>query len=308
MTAMLSAISAAQSRTLESLMNALFEGAYFVDNQRQILAWNEGAFFISGYRRDEVARHRCSDNILVHVDDRGTELCTNECPLQKTLQDGEPHQASVFLRHKLGYRVPVSIRIVPIYGEDAKIAGAVEVFRVSGETSHWKQRIEELEKVVFIDLVTSVPNRRFLESQIDQQLLDSASTAAPFTVCMLDLDHFKEVNDRFGHQIGDRLLQNVCQTLVNCLRGPDMLGRWGGDELLLLLPNTTLDQASKILERMRLLVQQTGIATEAEFLGTTVSIGAAQALPSDDRTTLLQRADAQLYLAKQRGRNRVLCG
>ena len=305
---MLSAISAAQSRTLESLMNALFEGAYFVDNQRQILAWNEGAFFISGYRRDEVARHRCSDNILVHVDDRGTELCTNECPLQKTLQDGEPHQASVFLRHKLGYRVPVSIRIVPIYGEDAKIAGAVEVFRVSGETSHWKQRIEELEKVVFIDLVTSVPNRRFLESQIDQQLLDSASTAAPFTVCMLDLDHFKEVNDRFGHQIGDRLLQNVCQTLVNCLRGPDMLGRWGGDELLLLLPNTTLDQASKILERMRLLVQQTGIATEAEFLGTTVSIGAAQALPSDDRTTLLQRADAQLYLAKQRGRNRVLCG
>ncbi len=305
---MLSAISAAQSRTLESLMNALFEGAYFVDNQRQILAWNEGAFFISGYRRDEVAGHRCSDNILVHVDDRGTELCTNECPLQKTLQDGEPHQASVFLRHKLGYRVPVSIRIVPIYGEDAKIAGAVEVFRVSGETSHWKQRIEELEKVVFIDLVTSVPNRRFLESQIDQQLLDSASTAAPFTVCMLDLDHFKEVNDRFGHQIGDRLLQNVCQTLVNCLRGPDMLGRWGGDELLLLLPNTTLDQASKILERMRLLVQQTGIAAEAEFLGTTVSIGAAQALPSDDRTTLLQRADAQLYLAKQRGRNRVLCG
>ena len=139
---------------LESLMNALFEGAYFVDNQRQILAWNEGAFFIGGYRRDEVARHRCSDNILVHVDDRGTELCTNECPLQKTLQDGEPHQASVFLRHKLGYRVPVSIRIVPIYGEDAKIAGAVEVFRVSGETSHWKQRIEELEKVVFIDLVT----------------------------------------------------------------------------------------------------------------------------------------------------------
>ena len=87
-----------------------------------------------------------------------------------------------------------------------------------------------------------------------------------------------------------------------------MLGRWGGDELLLLLPNTTLDQASKILERMRLLVQQTGIAAEAGFLGTTVSIGAAQALPSDDRTTLLQRANAQLYLAKQRGRNRVLCG
>lgn len=150
-------IGVGHSHTLESVMNALFEGAYFVDHQRKILSWNEGAFFISGYRRDEVAGHCCSDNILLHVDDRGTELCKHECPLQRALQDGKPHQASVFLRHKLGYRVPVSIRIVPIYDEGSKIVGAMEVFRVTGEASHWKLRIEELERLVFIDPVTSVP-------------------------------------------------------------------------------------------------------------------------------------------------------
>lgn len=285
-------------------MNALFEGAYLVDNQRKILSWNEGAFFISGYRSDEVVGHCCSDNILLHVDDRGTELCRHECPLQKALLDGQPHQASVFLRHKLGYRVPVSIRIVPIHGEDATTVGAVEVFRVTGEASHWKLRIAELEKLVFIDPVTSVPNRRFLESQIDQQLRDCLSGGVPLTACIMDLDHFKEVNDRYGHQAGDRLLQNVCQTLIHCLRDVDILGRWGGDELLVLLPRTTIEQASRILERMRLLIAETVIAVGAGFLRTTVSIGAVQALPSDDQTSLVQRADAQLYLAKQHGRNR----
>jgi diguanylate cyclase (GGDEF)-like protein/PAS domain S-box-containing protein len=301
---MLPSIGVAQPHTLESLMQALFEGAYLVDNQGKILFWNEGAFFISGYRSDEVAGRCCSDNILVHVDDRGIELCKHECPLQRALQDGKPHQASIFLRHRLGYRVPVSVRIVPIYGENGKITGAMEVFRVTWEASRWKLRIDELEKLVFIDPVTSVPNRRFLESQIDQQLQEFACSGVPFTACMLDLDHFKAVNDQYGHQAGDRLLQNVCRTLVRCLRAVDILGRWGGDELVLLLPSTTIGEASKILRRMRLLISETVIAAGPGFVRTTVSIGAVQALPSEDQTSLLRRADAQLYLAKQHGRNR----
>jgi diguanylate cyclase (GGDEF)-like protein/PAS domain S-box-containing protein len=301
---MLPDIGVARSRTLESLMNAIFEGAYYVDNQRKIQAWNEGAFFISGYKREEVIGHCCSDDILMHIDESGTELCRHECPLHKSLQDGQPHRASVFLKHKLGYRVPVAIRIVPVYGEDAKVVGAVEVFRVTGEASHWQLRISELEKLVFIDPVTSVPNRRFLEGQVDQLLRDFASGEIPFMACMLDLDHFKEVNDRYGHETGDRLLQNVCQTLAHCLRAIDILGRWGGDELLLLLPGTKIGQASRMLERMRVLIAETVIATETGVLGTTVSIGATQVLSSDDPRSLLQRADAQLYLAKQHGRNR----
>ena len=284
-------------------MNAVFDGAYFVDNQRKILAWNEGAFFISGYRRDEVVGRCCSDNILQHVDECGTKLCTHDCPLQKTLQDGQSHRASVFLRHKLGYRVPVSVRIVPIY-DGGKVAGALEIFRVTSEAGHWRLRIAELEKLVFIDSMTSVPNRRFLECEIDRQLQELSSSGDPFTTCILDLDNFKQVNDRYGHQVGDDLLKNICHTLANCLRGVDSLGRWGGDELLLLLPQTNIEQAVKILDRMRLLIAETFVVTKAGFVRTTVSMGAAQASPSDSRSSLLQRADAQLYLAKRQGRNR----
>ena len=304
MTAMLPVRGAMESRTLESVIEAVFEGAYFVDNQRRILYWNEGAFFISGFRREEVAGRCCSDNILQHVDDHGTELCKQECPLQKSLRDGKPHQAAVFLRHKLGYRVPVSVRIVPIRAADGQIAGAVEVFRIAGEASGWKLRIAELEKLVFIDPLTSVPNRRFMESQIAQQLQGFLSSGVPFTACMLDLDDFKKINDQHGHQAGDRLLQNVCQTLMHCLRGVDILGRWGGDEFLLLFPRTRANQASKVLERMRLLIAETSVATGTGVIRTTVSIGVAQALPADDQTSLLSRVDAHLYLAKQGGRNR----
>jgi diguanylate cyclase (GGDEF)-like protein/PAS domain S-box-containing protein len=293
-----------QLRTLQSVMNAVFDGAYLVDQQRIIRGWNEGAFFISGYRRDEVVGRCCADNILQHVDDRGTQLCAQGCPLQKTLQDGQQHQASVFLRHKLGYRVPVSLRVVPIYDDDAKVTGAVEIFRTTSEAKHWKLRIAELEKLVFIDPMTSVPNRRFLECELDRQLQELASSGEPLTTCILDLDNFKEINDRYGHQVGDELLKNICHTLVNCLRTIDTLGRWGGDELLLLLPGTNVEQASTILDRMRLLIAETFVVSKAGFVRTTVSMGAAQASPSDTRSTLLQRADAQLYRAKGRGRNR----
>lgn len=301
---MLPVLRTERLHTLESVMKAVFDGAYFVDNQRKILGWNEGAFFISGYRRDEVVGRCCSDSILQHVDGCGTGVCAHDCPLQKTLQDGQPHRASLFLRHKLGYRVPVSMRIVPIFGEDAKVIGAVEIFRVTSEAGHWRQRIAELEKLVFIDSMTLIPNRRFLESEIDHQLQDLSTSGDPFTACILDLDNFKGVNDRYGHHVGDDLFKNICKTLVNCLRAIDTLGRWGGDELLLLLPQTNIAQASNILDRMRLLIAETFVVTKGGFVRTTVSMGAAQATLADTRSSLVQRADAQLYLAKRQGRNR----
>jgi diguanylate cyclase (GGDEF)-like protein/PAS domain S-box-containing protein len=293
-----------ESQMLRSLLGGTFDAAYFVNKDRKILAWNQGAMLLTGYRSEEVVHRCCSDNILVHVDDSGMELCKNGCPLKQVLQDGNGCEASVLLRHKLGYRVPVSIRIVPIRNEKQEIAGAVEFFRTTNQAEFWKHRIAELETLAFVDPVTAVPNRRFMETQIDHQIHELHAAGAPFAACMLDIDHFKDVNDRYGHEAGDRLLQTVCQTLLNCMRAVDMLGRWGGDELLLLLPRTTLAQVQQIVERMRAIVAETSVATELGFVKTTVSIGAAVSSDFDDRNSILQRADAQLYLAKAHGRNR----
>lgn len=289
---------------LDSVLDAMFEGGYFVDAQRRIQKWNAGASSLTGFASQDVVGRRCSDNILMHIDSQGVELCKRGCPLQKTLDDGENRQASVYLRHKTGYRVPVSIRVVPVVREDGKIVGALETFRLADEPDFWKARTAELEGLAFIDQVTGIPNRRFLETQLDRLMHEFRYIREPFILGMLDLDHFKLTNDRYGHQIGDCVLRLVGQTLLNCMRATDIVGRWGGDEVVVLLPRTNLTKGRQILERARIMVAESATPIEGGILKTSVSIGAVIVTPDDNRDSLLRRADRQLYLAKEQGRNR----
>ncbi len=293
---------------LDNVLDVVFDGAYFVDAQRRILKWNAGASSLTGFSEQDVLGHYCYDNILMHVDGCGVELCKCGCPLQKTLDDGKSRQAAVYLRHKHGYRVPVSVRIVPITGANGKVVGALETFRVTDKLDYWKARTAELEGLAFIDQVTGIPNRRFQETQLDRLLHEFQCIDEPFILGMIDLDHFKLTNDSHGHQTGDCVLRLVGQTLLNCMRGTDIVGRWGGDEFAVLLPRTDVTKARQILERARVLVAESATPIESGIVKTSVSIGAVIVTRKDDRVSLLQKADRQLYLAKQRGRNYCCVG
>ena len=288
---------------IDSILDVMFEGVYFVDRNRIIQKWNSGASDIAGYASDELLHHRCADNILVHVDENGTELCKSGCPLHKTLQDARPRQATVYLRHKLGYRVPVVVRTAAIHDASGTIVGAVETFREIGEADQWRARITELERLAFVDLVTGIPNRHFLETQLNRLLHEFGSVGEPFTMCMLDVDHFKSANDEHGHEFGDRVLQTMAQTLLNSMRFSDMLGRWGGDEFVLLLPKTGPEHAKHVAERARVLIAETGTPVGSGFLKMTVSIGGVVVVAGDDRASLIKRVDQRLYAAKAQGRN-----
>ena len=287
----------------DQVLDSLFEGVYFVDVDRRIQRWNAGATSLTGFHAEELLHRHCADNILLHVDERGTQLCKSGCPLQKTLEDAQPRQATLFLRHKHGYRVPVHVRTVAIKDDEGKVVGAVETFREVNEAERWKARILELEKVAFIDVVTGIPNRRFLEVQLARLFDQLSAVAEPFTFCMLDVDHFKSANDLYGHEFGDQVLRSIGQTLLCCLRSTDMLGRWGGDEFVLLLPNTDKERAQQIMERSRILIAETATPVAELAVRMTVSIGAAVVSAENDRADLIQRVDRQLYLAKGRGRN-----
>src|SRR5271157_2655458 len=139
--------------------------------------------------------------------------------------------------------------------------------------------------------------------QLTRLLHEFDSVGEPFTLCMLDVDHFKLANDKHGHEFGDRVLRTMAQTLLNALRFSDMLGRWGGDEFVQLLPKTGLARANQVVERARLLIAETGTPAGSSFLKMTVSIGGVVATAGDDRASLIKRVDRQLYAAKARGRN-----
>jgi len=292
-----------RAANLDDLLDALFEGVYFVDSGRKIQKWNAGATGLTGYASDELLHRCCADNILNHVDEQGTELCKSGCPLQGTLQDGKPRQAHIYLRHKLGYRIPVMVRTTAVRDANGDVVGAVETFRERGEAEQAKARIAELEQVAFVDLVTGIPNRHFLETQLNRLLHQFESVGEIFSVCMLDVDHFKRANDEYGHEVGDKVLQTLAQTLLNSLRSTDMVGRWGGDEFVLLLPGTGRERAKQVIERSRVLIAETGTPTAKGFLRATVSIGAVVAAAGDDRARLIQRVDQQLYMAKAKGKN-----
>ncbi len=152
------------------------------------------------------------------------------------------------------------------------------------------------------DALTGLANRAALDSRFAQFLEQARRYKRPLTVMMLDIDHFKRVNDELGHQCGDQVLREFAALLRSCARGSDCLGRWGGEEFLLLCPETSRDQAVLFAERICARSRSHVFATNRSQ---TLSIGVAELGPDDTLDSLIQRADAGLYAAKRQGRDRV---
>ncbi|MFN3179470.1 MAG: GGDEF domain-containing protein, partial [Thermus sp.] len=156
-----------------------------------------------------------------------------------------------------------------------------------GQIRFWREQ-------ALTDPLTGLPNRRALEMAIEREAARVDRGEKPFSLVLLDLDHFKRVNDTQGHQEGDRLLKEVAQFLIAHVRQGDLVGRWGGEEFAILLPRAEEGEAMRVAERLR---------AELSRLGVSGSFGVA--LYWGDVKEVFQRADSALYLAKKRGRNRV---
>jgi diguanylate cyclase (GGDEF)-like protein/PAS domain S-box-containing protein len=300
------ASSSNETNTLfKQVLDNLLDGVYFTDRDRRITYWNHAAEYLTGYRAEEVIGKHCSDNFLMHVDDSGCLLCAGDCPLSRTIADGHSRRADVYFHHKSGHRVPVEVRVCPILGRDGEVLGAVEIFNDNSRQRSVRERARELAKFAFLDPTSQVGNRRYLEQQLSQQLDQYSKHATLFGIMLADLDEFKKINDTYGHVAGDAALVTVAKTLSNCLRASDVVGRWGGDEFLAILPGITREVLAKASEKFRTLVAQSTVPLDGSEIRVTISVGAAMVAPGDSPESLLNRADQHLYTSKQSGRNRV---
>lgn len=173
-----------------------------------------------------------------------------------------------------------------------------------------KERETELRNLAYTDVLTGIPNRRYFLARAALELRKAQREGSPFAVLALDIDRFKLVNDRIGHQGGDAVIRCFAQTCLQQLRGLDVCGRLGGDEFAILLPQTTRQVAFDVAQRLRLSIEEASCLPDAPQAGMTLtaSIGIAEFLPTASITgadELLDRADQALYRAKQAGRNRV---
>ena len=169
------------------------------------------------------------------------------------------------------------------------------------------EALARVDELVAHDPLTGVLSRRAIMLR-GEQLVLQASAGQPFCLAMLDLDHFKSINDGFGHLAGDEVLRQTCRLLGSVLRGNDSLGRYGGEEFLLLLDGMTLESAMLRLEQMRCQVQKHDWSGLLGTRGVTLSIGLVAWEEGLDVPQLIRRADELLYAAKRGGRNRVMTG
>jgi len=287
----------------KQVLDHLAEGVYFVDTERRILYWNHAAEVLTGYPAAEVVGSLCYDKILNHVNQRLEPLCDDHCPLVHAIQSGGMICERAFLHHKNGHRVAVNIKVNPVTDETGKVIGAVEIF--SDATPYLEQETlnRELQRLIRIDPLTKVPNRRaFLES-VQQEFLRYRRYGTPFSVIFTDIDFFKDVNDRFGHKVGDATLQWFAQKLASGLRRVDTVSRFGGEEFLMLLPATSAEPASNTAEKLRRLIAHRPCPETGQIL--TASFGVATVEAEDSPESLIERADRGLYRSKKTGRNRV---
>jgi len=187
--------------------------------------------------------------------------------------------------------------------------------RLSARNRKLKALSEQLEHLAHHDDLTGLPNRRQLIVRLEALAAEADSGGSPFCVALLDLDHFKQVNDEHGHQAGDELLTELARRASRLLRGADALvrvddtladiGRFGGEEFLLILPRTELDGARLVAERLRREIADRPFATHAGGIPCTASIGLAAHRPGEAFDRTVARADRALYRAKEIGRNRV---
>ena len=196
--------------------------------------------------------------------------------------------------------------VLPLATGDA-VARVTALLRRKRQADRTAEEQRAVYRLATLDAVTGIYNRRYLDEQL-RAALSIARMRSPFqplSVLMLDIDAFKPVNDRHGHAAGDRALAVVAARLVANVRAIDTVARYGGDELAVVMPDTDLETARRVAERLRAAVAETPVAGLGG-LWLTVSIGVAALCPADqDSHALLARADAALYVAKRAGRNRV---
>ena len=227
------------------------------------------------------------------------------CQLQNMLLSLVPDE----IRQKPDAFAELAHFIIKITSLDMSLAietyHSTQVHELEDSITICRAESESLRRSLRFDTVTRVHSRAFVVQALTERLSSAHQNDQPLCAVMADLDHFKDINDAHGHQVGDHILHDVATRMVTGARSSDIVGRYGGEEFLIIFENTTLDVARDLAERIRIRVLGDPFVEDSKKLYITVSLGAAQARAGDDAETLIRRADMALYEAKTAGRNRV---
>lgn len=286
----------ATSQLLAQALDATQDAVMIANAQGEIEFVNHGFELITGYSRVEAL----GQNPAMLKSGEHTEAFYGR--LWAAIQSGQTFRAVFINRHKQGHLIHCEETVSPIRDAGGAVTHFVSVIRDQTARAHTEQTLREQ---ATRDPLTDLLNRRAGEWQLERAFLAAREGQKPFCLIMADVDHFKAINDTWGHPAGDQVLQRVAGVLRTGVRATDSVVRWGGEEFLLVLPYC--EQAAALLQAERLR-ERVAAAEQGEVGRVTVSMGVAELQRGETLANLMERVDQALYQAKHAGRNQVSGG
>ncbi len=288
-----------QKTYFESIIENLPEGVAIFDENGRITCINAAFTAMFGYTSDEAVGRNISDLVAPPA------KIEEAHGIRLSISKGKTISRETVRRHKDGTDLNVAMKSAAVT-VDGNVAGYFVVYR---DITAEKLAESRLIQMATTDSLTGLYNRRHFFDLSEREFARSRRNGSSLVVLMIDIDHFKNINDTYGHQAGDDVLKELAELGSTCLRSMDIFGRIGGEEFAVLLPETISDNGVAVAERFRNRIERMQFETIQGALDITVSIGVASALAGKpDFDKVLAEADMALYNAKCEGRNRVSIG
>lgn len=282
-----------------------------LDQEGALIAWNPS---FDSLKQVQAGKTRLRDFLVHSSEERFTELLAT-CVQQRIRTKGELVFAvaagsdsfvCLFIPLPGGQVLLIGEPFASLAQLEAVMAELQKTKRIlTIKETELQAVIAQADEVSHTDALTFLPNRRQIIKDLQNEIVFSDRYGTPLSISMLDIDHFKKINDTYGHTVGDEVLRKLAGELRDHIRYPDTIGRYGGEEFLIVLPHSTFKAASEQAERLCRLVRSLRVKSGEQEIGITISIGVAQyKIHKEDWESFLNRADGALYEAKNGGRDR----
>lgn len=289
----------------QKLLESMHDAVVFVDEALRIVLWNRAAELLTGISNASV-RHKQWSPSLVNLRDEHQKLISDtDDPVARSVQTADPTLRRFSLVARNGQRVEVDAHLIPVMGSRGDVHGALLLLRDASTQVSMEQRLKTLHEKAIRDPLTQAANRAEFDRALEAAVHTHLPKGLPCSLIVCDLDHFKRINDNFGHQAGDTVLVNFTQLLKAHCRPGDLVARYGGEEFVLLCPECDNATATHRAERIRFELERTPQPALASQ-GITASFGVTEVQQGDTPETFFRRADRALYQAKDNGRNLVV--
>jgi len=288
-----------------TIFDHLEDAVACLDVDQKILFWNKAAGQMSGRDDAEVLGKVCFDELGLFVDTEGLSLCKGKCPFRLTLKDGVERTLDVYLQHKEGFRIPVTLRVIPVPNDAGEIVGAAGVFVNTAPKVTIPLGVVQLERMGLIDPDTGIASKQYLDMTLKTRLEEFQKYNLPFGLIYVDVDNYDRILEKHGRFNAGKILRTVARTLHKNVRFFDIVGRWSTEEFLVILLNIDEGRLDIVANKLRLLIGESYITTETGMLNATVSMGASLVLRYDSVDSLVKRGEQLMMHSKWLGKNRV---